>query len=99
MKKPRYKFYFRNFWRESHIDVNLLPEITVYKLQWKDKFNSPRVETTPGIFISWLGFQWTWSKSENEVEKYLWATKYSATKNLEDYPWKQVEWNKTNKLL
>jgi hypothetical protein len=91
MKKPRYKFRFYRNWSSSYIEVKLIPSIVIYRLRWKDKFESPRVEQSPGFMVSWFGFQISMFKDQDELEKWLWVTKYSETKSLEDYPWKEVK--------
>lgn len=90
MKKPRLKFYFSNNWKHRYIEFYLFPKISINKLSWKDKFDSPRVETCPSLYIYWLGFQISFVSSDEEWEKYLWATKYSKTGDLKDWPWKTI---------
>lgn len=90
MKKPKLKYWFRNQWKSRYIEIDIFPKISISKLSWKDKFETPRVETEPAFYIYWLGFQFSWTSDNEEWEKYLWATKYSKTKDLSDWPWKSI---------
>lgn len=91
MKKPKLKFYFNNKWKFKYMDIYFLPIISINKLSWKDKYNFPRVDLCPGITINWLGLEFMWTSSDNEWEKYLWANKYSKSKDLQDWPLKNIK--------
>lgn len=92
MKKPKYKFYFQTFRYKQYFEFDLVPKIIIRRLSWKDKFETPRVESTPSFEVNWLGCQFMWETgSDQDWEKYLWATKYSKTGDLQDWPWKDIK--------
>jgi len=95
MNQLKLKYTFRNLYRSRRqftIDLQFfLPMITIYTLQWKDKFNSPRCEQEPGFIINWFGFQFDFRADDEDVEKWLWCKYYSKTKDLQDWPWKKIE--------
>lgn len=75
MKKYKLKYRFRNLFKyQRQFSINLqffFPMITFYKLQWKDKFNSPRCEQEPGFIINWFGFQFDFMADDKDVEEWL----------------------------
>lgn len=92
MKKPKIRFKIRNNWRYRYNVIQIIPEITVHKLSWKDKYNTPRVETIPQLGISWLGFNFSFYYGDDEEwERHLWDKKYR--KEFGEYPWKTIELN------
>ena len=62
------KLFLDNSWKYGVFEFNILPVITYYRLMWKDKFGSCRIERTPELRISWLGFMFGFYYSDKEME-------------------------------
>lgn len=102
-KYPKLKFYLR--WKDRH-PLELYPNpkpITIYSrgIFWKDKYNTPRYEDMPTIWIHLFGLDliWCWRAPvpNNELDDYweqvLWFIYYSdcnIKKAEQTWPWRTI---------
>ena len=91
MKKPKWRIYFRlkrNFSLKPYTFINR-------NLRWKDKFESPRVETVPQYRLSWLWFRINVIQgNDDDWEWYLWVTEYSDNdiqRAIDTFPWSRED--------
>lgn len=67
------QWYAYSFW-----PWRLKPQLSVWPLRWKDKYDSPRCEAPPHVEFRWLWFVIGWIKgSDNFWEQWLWVHKYN----------------------
>lgn len=72
MWKPRWNFRFY-----TNTIIYYFPYIRHNKLLWKDKYESPRCEREPAIYISWLWFNFQATQESDEYwEQWLWIKHY-----------------------
>ena len=95
MKKPKWNISFR---RLKNSQFSFKPNTYINKrLRWKDKFETPRVETIPQYLLSWLWLQIDFIQGNDEDwEWYLWVTKYCDSdiqKAIDTFPWSQEDEN------
>lgn len=86
MRKPKNDWYICKY----HV-FNFIPKITINELLWKDKWDSPRVEQLPSVFIRWLWWELgIISESDQYYEQTLWKDKYcdgDLTRAKYSWPW------------
>lgn len=57
-KRPKAKFYIGLFQDNFRFNTNKILDINIHDVEWKDKWNSPRHEDNPLIFISLFKYLW-----------------------------------------
>lgn len=50
----KYKFSFENHWSRKRININLIPNLEIRKLNIES--DKATIKETPGLTLSWLGF-------------------------------------------
>ena len=89
MKKPKFTIqFYRNHFR-------WIPYFRKRKLQWKDKFNSPRCEREPHFCLEWLwfGVYGVWG-DDHYWEQWLWIYEYNNgdyQKAKETWEWETMD--------
>lgn len=85
-----------------------LLKIQKHDLLWKDKYNTPRCEVPPSIYIHFLWWEIDIQKgNDKQWEQWLWVMKYNGgniTKAKETWPWvggkdKKSTWIKYDNLI
>ena len=61
------KLFFDNTWKFGTFEFHILPFATYYRLRWKDKYGSARIECSPELKISWFGFVFGFYYQEWEI--------------------------------
>lgn len=90
------------------IEIGFPWAISNVELGWKDKFNTPRLEWCPALYIYFFHWQfciwWDYPNSDNYWEMYIWW-KYYCNKDLKEaedsWVWRNATtglstWNKEN---
>ncbi len=72
MKKPKLK---TNFYK--NYKFRILPHVKIDKLEWKDKWNTPRCEKEPGFYVEWLWWGFHSSRDDSQYwEQKIWIDEY-----------------------
>lgn len=90
------EWLFNLFGNQYWIQIGWPIKITWHGLGWKDKYDTPRFEFSPGFYIYFFHWQFcTWevsptSRTDKYYEQKLWLEKYSDNnynKAKETWPW------------
>lgn len=91
LHKPKKKYYYT--YKVSKFFI--LPIINYFKLLWKEKYETPRIELIPHFEIIWLWWSFNISiGTEPEWEWWIWLHKFNSgnlREALSNWPWKSFK--------
>lgn len=100
MEKPAWSFRIYKYYK-----FQIIPKFYSNPLQWKDKFNTPRIERVPTREFQWLWWEFVFERgTEQQWEFYIWCKEYhnnNIQRAVDEWPWGTLvngKWVRSNPL-